>query len=95
MLRLREINPDDYIVFGDGQLIGRIRYARDRTPGRWLWTITGTLPGPPFGDAKTIEEAKQRFEAAWLAFKEKHGPVALQEAFDEANWATRPGRYGR
>jgi hypothetical protein len=93
MLRLREINPDDYIVFGDGQLIGRLRYARDRTP-EWLWTITVTLPGPPFGDAKTIEEAKQRFESAWLAFKEKHGPVALQEAFYEANLA-RPGRYGR
>jgi hypothetical protein len=56
-----------------GQPIGRIRYASERTPGIWLWHVTVTIPGSPFGDAKTIEEAKQRFKEAWRAFKEKHG----------------------
>jgi hypothetical protein len=73
MLALRLIAPNDYTVLDDGQPIGRIRHARERSPSIWLWHVTMTLPGPPFGDAKTIDEAKARFKAAWMMFKDKHG----------------------
>jgi hypothetical protein len=55
MLALRLIAPNDYTVLEDGERIGRIRLSRERTP----WTVTVT---PPFGDAKTIDEAKARFK---------------------------------
>jgi hypothetical protein len=38
---------------------------------RLLWHVTVTIPGPPFGDAKSIDEAKARFKAAWIAFEDK------------------------
>jgi len=37
MLTLRMIGRNDYSVREDGQPIGRIRYASERTPGIWLW----------------------------------------------------------
>ncbi len=54
-----------------------------------------TIPGPPFGGAKDIHEAKQRFKAAWRAFKERQGPEALAKAYADMNHADRPDRYGR
>ncbi|WP_245471808.1 hypothetical protein [Bradyrhizobium nanningense] len=56
MLTLRLIDPDDGLVLEDGQPIGRVPYASDRSPGPRFWTVT--LPVPPFGDAASIEEAK-------------------------------------
>jgi len=44
---------------------GRIRYASERSPALWLWTVTLTIPGAPSGDASTINEAKSQFRAAW------------------------------
>lgn len=95
MLTVRLIGLDDYTVFEDRQLIGRIRLAQERSPTIWVWTVTVALPGPPFGDAQTLDEAKGRFKVAWEAFKDKHGPEALAKAFAETNWANRPRRYGR
>ena len=57
-LALRPVAPNDYIVLEDRQPIGRIRLARERSPPIWLWTVTVTIPGPPFGDAKSIHDAK-------------------------------------
>jgi hypothetical protein len=51
MLTLRLIDPNDYTVHEDGQPIGRIRFARERSPGSWLWHVTVSVPGPPFGTA--------------------------------------------
>ena len=95
MLTLRLIDPNDYTVHEDGQYIGRIRFASERTPGIWLWNVTVTIPGAPYGSAKTIDEAKQRFKGAWRTFKEKHGADALAKAYAEMNHANRPDRYGR
>lgn len=91
-LTLRLMDPDDYTVHENGQLIGRIRHS-NKTPGVWHWTVIVTIPGPPFGDAKTIEEAKERFEAAWQGFKAKCGPDELAKAFDAMNYANRTDRY--
>ena len=95
MLTLRLIDPNDYTVHEDGQPIGRIRYAKERSPGLWLWTVAVNIPGPPYGDGKTLDEAKQRFKAAWSAFKEKHGPEKLAKVFEEMNYANRLDRYRR
>lgn len=43
------------------------------------------IPGPPFGSATSLDDAKQRFKTAWLAFKEKHGPEALAAAYRAMN----------
>ena len=64
MLTLRRTVRNDYTVHEDGQPIGRIRSTRERSPGLWLGTVTVNIPGPPYGDAKTMDEAKQRFKAA-------------------------------
>ena len=89
------IAPNDYIVIDDGQRIGRIRLARERSPSIWLWNVTVSIPGPPFGDAKTIDDAKARFKAASTAFKAKVGEEALAKAYAEMNHANRPDRYQR
>jgi hypothetical protein len=95
MLALRLIDPNDYTVLDDGQPIGRIRLARERSPSIWLWNVTVTIPGPPFGDAETIDEAKQRFNTAWSAFKDKHGAEKLAKAYAEMDHANRPERHRR
>ncbi|MBR1290128.1 hypothetical protein [Bradyrhizobium ottawaense] len=95
MLTLRLIAPNDYTVHEDGQLIGRIRYTRERSPGLWMWTCVVTLPGAPFGDASTLDDAKERFKAAWLTFKAKHTAEQLAQTYTEMNHANRPGRYRR
>ena len=41
-----------------------------------------TILGPPFGDAKSIDDAKARFKSPWLAFNEKHGPEKLAQAYE-------------
>jgi hypothetical protein len=60
MLALRLTAPNDYTVLEDGQPIGRIRLARERSPPIWLWTVTVTIPGPPFGDATIASESPDR-----------------------------------
>ncbi len=54
------------------EYIGRIRYASERTPGVWLWNVNVTIPGPPFGSAKSLDQAKERFKEALLGFKHNH-----------------------
>lgn len=58
-LTLRMIGLDDYTVHEDRQLVGRIRYANERSRGFWLWTCIATLPGPPFREAGSLDEAKR------------------------------------
>jgi hypothetical protein len=93
MMTLRMIGLDDYTVHEDRQLIGRIRYASERSPGLWLWTCIVTLPGPPFGEAGSLDEAKGRFKVAWENFKAKHTAEELANAFAEMNQANRRDRY--
>jgi hypothetical protein len=74
MLALRPIGQNDYNVIEDGERIGRIRYAGERTPGVWLWHVQVHIPGPLIGTASSIDQAKDQFKEAWLAFKTRHGP---------------------
>jgi hypothetical protein len=57
MLTMRTIGQNDYSIREDGQPIGRIRYARERTPGIWLWNVTVNIPGPLFGSATSLDDA--------------------------------------
>ena len=57
MLTMRMIGVRDYSVLEDGQRIGRIRFASERSPGVWLWHIQVHIPGPPFGSAKSLGDA--------------------------------------
>jgi hypothetical protein len=79
------IRLSDYRAHDDGQRIGRIRFASERSPGVWLWHVQVHIPGPPFGSAASLDEAKQDFRAAWLAFRAKHGPDALAKAYRAMN----------
>jgi hypothetical protein len=83
MLALRPIGQNDYNVVEDGQRIGRIRYASERTPGAWLWFVQVHIPGPPIGSERSLNIAKREFKKAWLEFKAKHGP---------RNWPMRTAR---
>jgi hypothetical protein len=63
---------NDYQVIREGRSIGRIREATERlgfNPG-WTWAINPPLPIPPWGTgfAKSLDEAKAEFQAAWIRF---------------------------
>jgi hypothetical protein len=90
MLTMRMIGVRDYNVFDDGQHIGRIHFASERTPGIWLWRVQVHIPGPPLGSATSLDDAKQSFKTAWLAFKQKHGPEALAAAYRATNKRNEP-----
>ena len=85
-LTLRQTGPRDYSVLEDGQRIGRVRYANERIPGVWLWSIQVHLPGGlPMGTAKDLDVAKVAFKRAWTAFSAKRGPYALAAAYKAMN----------
>ncbi|MET4244610.1 hypothetical protein [Bradyrhizobium sp. RT10b] len=90
MLTMRLMGVRDYSVHEDGQQIGRIRSASERSPGVWLWHIQVHIPGPPFGSATSLDDAKQSFKTGWLAFKQKHGPEALAAAYRQMNKRNEP-----
>jgi hypothetical protein len=43
------------------------------------------IPGPPFGSASSLDEAKTVLKEAWLAFRDKHGPDRLAKAYAGMN----------
>lgn len=94
-LTVRMISLDEYSVHDDRQLVGRIRYSSERSPGQWLWTCVVKLPRPPFGEAGSLDEAKGRFKIAWQDYKAKHTPEELAKAFAAVNHAKRPDGYPR
>ena len=88
LLTMRLIGVWDYNVFEDGQHIGRIRFAHAR---RLALARPGAHPRPrPFGSATSLDDAKQSFKTAWLAFKARHGPQALAAAYRAMNVRNKP-----
>jgi hypothetical protein len=45
LLKFRSIGLSDYAVLEGSNRIGRIRFADERRPGVWLWSVTVPLPG--------------------------------------------------
>jgi hypothetical protein len=62
---------EDYDVFADGKVVGRILEEGSRFGPpelRWGWSITAIVPatsGRTNGTAATREEAMAKFRAAW------------------------------
>ena len=62
---------EDYDVFADGKLVGRILESGSRFDPSdllWTWSITSIWPatkGVTNGTAATREEAMAKFRAAW------------------------------
>jgi hypothetical protein len=82
MLKLRPIGPHDYSVFEDGQRIGPIRFAGERTPPIWLWNVNVHLTGGlPMDSASDLDPAKAEFAGAWTALP----PSPLAAAFKAMN----------
>ncbi|WP_338826756.1 hypothetical protein [Bradyrhizobium sp. 27S5] len=89
-LALRPIGKRDYSVLEDGQQIGRIRYASERSPGVWLWHVQVHITGGlPVGSADSLDAAKADFKSAWLAFKARQTPEKLAEAYAAMNLRKR------
>jgi hypothetical protein len=64
-LTLRLIDPNDYTVHEDN----RIRYAKERSPGLWLWHVRPHQHSrPAIRHTNTLDEAKAWFKAAWLGW---------------------------
>ena len=86
MLKLRSIGIHDYRVLEGRQRIGRIRFAEERLPPRWLWNVTVHLSGIlPMGSSKDLDTAKAEFKAAWKALKARVTPEQLASACEAMN----------
>lgn len=85
-LTMRSIGQNDYNVHDDGQRIGRIRYAKERTPAVWIWNVQvhlGTLL--PMGTTNSLDSAKAEFKTAWEALKARTSPERLAAAYKAMN----------
>lgn len=80
------IGKDDYAVLDDGNPVGRIRHATERTNEVWLWNVTIPLPMPPWcnGTAPDRDGAFAQFRSAWTRFKAEIGPDRYAAALDHA-----------
>ena len=86
MLKLRRNGIRDYSVFEGRQRIGRIRFAEERLPPRWLWNVTVHLPGIlPMGSATDADTARAEFKAAWEALKARTTPEQRASAYHAMN----------
>ena len=62
-LTLRRGAPDDYDVFDQGDIVGRIYRIRDTEV--WRWTVR--LDEPTGGNADSLDQAKAALRAEWEA----------------------------
>jgi hypothetical protein len=69
-------NPNDWSVVDDDKVVGRIYEDTVVASAdmRWFWTIFVSRPGPrqpvtTDGRARTLDEARAQFRAAWEPFK--------------------------
>jgi hypothetical protein len=67
---LKRIQPDDYDVIDNGEIVGRIYRMRSTGEELWRWMIPGSREprdGPSGGIVHTLDAAKAAFRAAWDA----------------------------
>jgi hypothetical protein len=66
---LKRIQPDDYDVTHDGEIIGRI-YRMIGSEKLWRWMMAGSrepTDGPSGGISISLEQAKAAIRAEWEA----------------------------
>jgi hypothetical protein len=86
-LALRPIGSNDYAEIDDGNTVGRIRYAAERTNETWMWNVTVLVPGGGNGTAPSLEAAKAAFRERWTKFKAEIGSEVLADALEAARHA--------
>jgi hypothetical protein len=89
---LRRIQPDDYDVVCDGEIVGRIYRMRSTDEELWRWMIPGLrapTDGRSGGVAHSLDEAKAAFRTTW-----KTGKAGRSSALGEHR-AVLPGRRPR
>ena len=69
-----ECKDEGYDVLADGKVVGRIMEEGSRFGPpelRWGWSITSIVPASPatHGTAATLDEAKAKFQEAWMKAK--------------------------
>lgn len=84
-LTLRAVGKDDYAVFDDSLLIGRIALAPHGDDQAWSWNISGTASADGRGLASDLEEAMWEFRKSWIAMKESTPPSQAQSAEKQNN----------
>lgn len=89
-----KIAKADYEVLDDGQPVGRIRRAIERTPTVWVWHVQILLPIPAWcnGAAPDRATALVQFRDAWTRFKatipaEKYAAVQAEAAAARARFS--------
>jgi hypothetical protein len=79
---------DLYDVSFNGIRIGRVWFARDRSPAQqpweWLVSLPMALPDSTKGTAGTLNDALNAFAAAWAQLLSTTQPARLQRALDLA-----------
>ncbi len=70
---------------GEENIWSCIRFASERSPGKCTWHIQVHIPGPPFGSAASLDEAKQDFKTAWLASKPSTGRTRWRRPTSDMN----------
>lgn len=91
-LFLRSIDKDDYIVVDTGVGVGRIRFASERRPQCWMWSITIPVPGVTNGTSDSLDLAKDAFRKSWLPFKERIGEADYAAAIETMESARNKGK---
>ena len=85
MLKLRSIGLSDYAVLEGRQRIGRIRFATERMPCVWLWSVSVHLPGGlPIGSSKDLDTAS-RVQGGLGSLKARTTPDQLAATYKAMN----------
>ena len=73
----------DYDVFDGKQNVGRIYGVGGRPDGEWFWGVSFQLTGKKdYSRAPSLDEAKMRFRADYLAWKAERGPPIVASRRD-------------
>jgi hypothetical protein len=89
---------DDYVVWHEEHVIGRIRLVADpKTPAApWEWSVTVPLamPGWASGTAESRDTGIKEFNSAWARFLKETPSKRLERAweFERAARSRRPRR---
>jgi len=82
---------NDYVLRYEGHLIGRIRLAE--TAWEWYIAIPMAMPTWARGSAKSLDECRAAFAAAWGRLLSETNPERLERAWElERAAATRQQR---
>ena len=90
MLTLRLTGVRDYSVFEDGQRIGRIRFASERSPGVWLWHVQVHIPSRRSAAHRaSMTPSGTSGRTGWRS-KPSNGSQALAAAYRAMNLRDEP-----